>query len=69
MSLTTEQKRTVEARLDRLKQRLNEANEHPARVVGVLKGTLDLIADVLLPAETEPPPTVWSNAPPYGRDE
>lgn len=69
MSTAEDRKRTLEARLDRLKQRLNEANEHPARVVGVLKGTLDLIADVLLPAETEPPPTVWNNAPPYGRDE
>ena len=40
--------RTIRTMLYRLRKRLDEANEHPARVVAVLKGTLDLIADVLI---------------------
>lgn len=50
MSLTTEQQRTVEARLDRLRKRLDQ-NRTEAQMRDVLKGTLDLIADVLVPAE------------------
>lgn len=53
--MTTEQRRTIEARLDRLKARAQQAGwDHPDQrdVLGVLKGTLDLLSDVLL--EDEP---------------
>lgn len=50
---TTEQRRTIEARLDRLKARAERAGAYASTgterdIVGVLKGTLDLLTDVLL---------------------
>lgn len=58
---TTEQRRTIEARLDRLKERANliphaHNMESAQRItIGVLKGVIDLLSDVLL--EDEPRPT------------
>lgn len=50
MTQTVEQRRTIEARLDRLKKRLDVHRSGPgdAIVVAVLKGVLDLLTDVLL---------------------
>lgn len=56
MTQTTEQRRTIEARLDRLKKRAAQAvdplNANSVAMCAVLKGTLDLLSDVLL--EDEP---------------
>jgi len=49
MTQTVEQRRTIEARLDRLKKRLDRDTEHASpALVAVLKGVLDLLSDVLL---------------------
>jgi len=47
MTQTIEQRRTIEARLDRLKDRAREAHTWP-QLQGVLRGVLDLLTDVLL---------------------
>ena len=51
MTQTTEQRRTIEARLDRLKERLKPhrlSSPDNRELTGVLKGVLDLLTDVLL---------------------
>ena len=51
MTQTAEQRRTVEARLDRLKDRLARMEPFTRdgkALVGILRGTLDLLTDVLL---------------------
>lgn len=55
MAMTTERKRTIEARLDRLRNRLDN-NRTEAQLRGVVIGTLDLLRDVLL--EDEPAPAM-----------
>lgn len=55
MAMTTERKRTIEARLDRLRNRLDN-NRTEAQLRGVVMGTLDLLRDVLL--EDEPAPAM-----------
>lgn len=55
MTMTTERKRTIEARLDRLRNRLGN-NRTEAQLRGVVMGTLDLLRDVLL--EDEPAPAM-----------
>lgn len=55
MTMTTERKRTIEARLDRLRNRLDN-NRTEAQLRGVVMGTLDLLRDVLL--EDEPAPAM-----------
>lgn len=51
-----DKRRTIEARLDRLRKRLDAMRPYPGDppdpMVAVMKGTLDLLADVLL--EDEP---------------
>ena len=51
MTQTIEQRRTIEARLDRLKKRLDRGPLDPSALAAVLKGTLDLLSDVLLEGE------------------
>ena len=49
--MTTEQRRTIEARLDRLKARADQAgwtHVEQRDTLGVLKGLIDLLRDVLL---------------------
>lgn len=54
MSMDTDRKRTIEARLDKLKKRLAQQDvDAQVRLMNVVKGTLDLLSDVLL-AEDEP---------------
>ena len=50
MTQTVEQRRTIEARLDRLKKRVDEGSTE-AQLRAVLKGVLDLLTDVLLADE------------------
>lgn len=51
MSLTTEQQRTVEARLDRLERRI-EGTMTTSGMKSVIRGLIDLVRDVLIPAES-----------------
>ena len=51
MTQTIEQRRTIEARLDRLKERAGRvpsSSSGERQLAAVLKGTLDLLSDVLL---------------------
>lgn len=55
MSMDTDRKRTIEARLDKLTKRVQETfpnSNVEVRMLGILRGTLDLLRDVLL--EDEP---------------
>lgn len=45
--MTTEQRRTIEARLDRLKMRAQRATSR-SDMQAVIRGILDLLTDVLL---------------------
>lgn len=53
MSQDTEHKRTVDARIARLRQRLIVAKTDVHVVASVLKGILDLLDDELVPTEPE----------------
>lgn len=53
--ITTEQRRTIEARLDRLDARTARATSR-SDYQGVLRGILDLLRDVLLAEEPKPAP-------------
>ena len=55
MAMTTERKRTIEARLDRLWLRLDRTTDW-VDVKNALRGTLDLLRDMLL--EDEPAPAM-----------
>ena len=58
MAMTTERKRTIEARLDRLRSRVQGAKafDSTADLAGATMGVLDLLRDVLL--ENEPAPAM-----------
>lgn len=55
MTMTTERKRTIEARLDRLDERAARCTDW-VDIKNALRGTLDLLRDVLL--EDEPAPAM-----------
>lgn len=51
MTTSTEQRRTIEARLDRLRKRLDRGPLNPSALAAIMKGILDLLTDVLLEDE------------------
>jgi hypothetical protein len=55
MTMTTEQRRTVEARLDRLQRRIQRARayEDVKEMGDCMQNIVDVLRDVLLPMEGE----------------
>jgi hypothetical protein len=55
MAMTTEQRRTVEARLDRLQRRIQRARayEDVKEMGDCMQNIVDVLRDVLLPMEGE----------------